>query len=860
MPEARYEIVRQLACGGMAEVLLARQNADDGSIKLVVLKRVLTHLAQNDGFLKMFAHEARIASQLRHPNIVQVLEVGEHEGLPVLVMERLEGADLLRLLQQCVTRRQSLGTAVSMAILAGAARGLGYAHRARSSDGRALRLIHRDISPHNVFITRDGGVKLLDFGIAKSAAHVGLTSTGQVKGKISYMSPEQIRSLPIDARSDLWSLGVVLWETLAGEKLFTRDNDAATLHAILHDPIPLLNRREAPGLDDLIARILQRDPAARIGTAEEIAAALEGMLEAMRSGPPTKLVAQRVASLVPAISPEFDLARPAAPSQEVVTLAVGPGGTPPAKRAPTLAAQPVAPALNRYSKQQQPPARSYDDDVAVDEEPTQMDMPTVTATSAPPEDEATRAVPLPGYDEEPVARAPSRPSQLPLSAPPMSMSMARPATTPPPPPRNAQPSRPPPNPGPARPPVNPRSRTSTVMGTGAVPPHMAHPSMLADEVDPPTAQLARPATLAPPRAAAPMPFAMASSPMHSSPMHSSPQPPPNDLFGPVPYQGPDSVPPFDPQGVHSLRPGAPSPFSNNPLAGFAARSPDTFVAAEIARPAPPPPARPLRWLAAAGSLMLAAALGVVVTQRLRSTPTPRAPMAVSEPMPVIHVPESTPPVAAPVAVAAPAPAPVAVAAPAPAPVAVVVPAPAPAPAPVAAVAPVAVAAPAPAPAPVAVAAPVVVAVPAPAPAPAPVAVPAPAPAPAPVAVAAPAPAPVAVAAPVRPAAVVRPRVVATAPAPATTTRVAAAARPTPAARPSPLVDPFDTPAAPARPRTAPTPVARTAAPTPVARTAAPRAADPFTNVYSDPTQRRPVARPRVQAPPSAHTGAIITEF
>ncbi|MBK8696732.1 MAG: protein kinase, partial [Deltaproteobacteria bacterium] len=285
MPEARYEIVRQLACGGMAEVLLARQNADDGSIKLVVLKRVLTHLAQNDGFLKMFAHEARIASQLRHPNIVQVLEVGEHEGLPVLVMERLEGADLLRLLQQCVTRRQSLGTAVSMAILAGAARGLGYAHRARSSDGRALRLIHRDISPHNVFITRDGGVKLLDFGIAKSAAHVGLTSTGQVKGKISYMSPEQIRSLPIDARSDLWSLGVVLWETLAGEKLFTRDNDAATLHAILHDPIPLLNRREAPGLDDLIARILQRDPAARIGTAEEIAAALEGMLEAMRSSP-----------------------------------------------------------------------------------------------------------------------------------------------------------------------------------------------------------------------------------------------------------------------------------------------------------------------------------------------------------------------------------------------------------------------------------------------------------------------------------------------------------------------------------------------------------------------------------------------
>ena len=837
MPEARFEIVRQLACGGMAEVLLARQNADDGTIKLVVLKRVLTHLAQNDGFLKMFAHEARIASQLRHPNIVQVLEVGEHEGLPVLVMERLEGADLLRLLQQCVTRRQSLGTAVSMAILAGAARGLGYAHRARSSDGRALRLIHRDISPHNVFVTRDGGVKLLDFGIAKSAAHVGLTSTGQVKGKISYMSPEQIRSLPIDARSDLWSLGVVLWETLAGEKLFTRDNDAATLHAILHDPIPPLNRREAPGLDELIARILQRDPAARIGTAEEIATALESMLEAMRSGPPARLVAQRVASLVPAISPEFDLARPAAPSQEVVTLAVGAGGPASQKRAPTLAAHPVAPALNRYSKPQ-PPSRSYEDDVAVDDEPTQMDMPTTTTSSAPPDDEATRAVPIP---DEPIGRAPPRPSQLPLAPPPMPMGRA--SAPPPAPPHHAsQPPRPPPSPGPARPPINPRSRTSTVMGTGSAP-APTHAAMMPDEVDPPTAQLARPATLAPPRPGPPMPFAMAASP---TPMPASP--PPNDLFGPVPTPGPDSIPPTG----NSLRPGTASPFSSNPLAGFAARSPDTFVAAEIARPTAPPPARPLRWLVAAGSLVLAAAVGVGVTQRMRFSSTPRAPMAASEPMPVIHVPETTPPAAAPAPVA-PAPAPVAAAEPAAAPAPV-----APAPEPVAAPAPVAVAAPAPAPAPVA------------APPPAPVA--APAPAPARVAVAAPAPAP---------AAAARPRVVAAArpaptstllpdPLPAAPTRVATAAapRPAPAARTSPLVDPFDTTAAPARPRTTPTPVARTAAPaapTPVARTAtvaapAPRANDPFTNVYSDPTQRRPVARPRVQAPPSAHTGAIITEF
>ncbi|MEZ4394689.1 MAG: protein kinase, partial [Polyangiales bacterium] len=453
MTQARYEIIRQIASGGMAEVLLAHRHGPDGRAEQVVLKRVLPHLSSENAFLDMFGREARLASELHHSNIVQVLEVGELDGLPFIAMERLDGADLLRLLQQCALKRQPLGTAAALAIIAAAARGLGYAHRARGRDGRALRVIHRDVSPHNLFVTRDGGVKLLDFGIAKSAAHVGLTGTGQVKGKISYIAPEQIRAQPIDARSDLWSLGVVLWEAVAGEKLFTRDNDAATLHAVLQDPVPALRRTEAPGLDELIHAILQRDPNQRVATAEEIASYLDAILQSMRVTHPERVIAQRVAALVPETDPALDLRRPTpAPAAEVILASSRPMPRP-------------APREDAHPR-------------ALFDEPTQTEVSldpsehTTMVNTELPDDEHTVAMAIPPADfgvprasSGPVARHPKLTLDEPATVPArraMTMSMptiarraSDPARTGPRPPPTLPPER-----ASTRPPTLPPSRKS----------------------------------------------------------------------------------------------------------------------------------------------------------------------------------------------------------------------------------------------------------------------------------------------------------------------------------------------------------------------------------------------------------------
>ncbi len=266
----RYEIVAPLAGGGMAEILLARVVGPHGFDRPAVVKRILPHLAQNPTFVAMFLDEARIVANIRHPNVVQVDELGEHDGELYLAMEYLEGESVGALLGRMLLRGQSIDAGLAAHIVAEACAGLHAAHELTDGSGTKQNLVHRDVSPQNVFLTYDGDVKLLDFGVAKVKDRLCQTEVGEIKGKFGYMSPEQCRGMELDRRSDIFSLGIVFFETLCGRRLFKRDNGLVAMKAICSSAIPAL-REVAPGcpegLEAICMRALSRDRSTRYGTA-----------------------------------------------------------------------------------------------------------------------------------------------------------------------------------------------------------------------------------------------------------------------------------------------------------------------------------------------------------------------------------------------------------------------------------------------------------------------------------------------------------------------------------------------------------------------------------------------------------------
>src|SRR5215831_958870 len=231
----RYQIIGRLATGGMAEVYLALSGDLPGFRTLVVVKRILPHLASNAQFIRMFLDEARLAALLDHPNIVRIIEVG-HDGEDYfLVMELVQGKPLSAVLRKAAREHRPPTPALTSYLISQAAHGLAYAHTLTDGDGRALGVVHRDVSPQNVLISFEGAVKMIDFGVARAFGRVAHTSPGGLKGKIDYMSPEQASAEEVDHRADVFALGVVLWEALTGRRLFRRETELATMRAIVDD-------------------------------------------------------------------------------------------------------------------------------------------------------------------------------------------------------------------------------------------------------------------------------------------------------------------------------------------------------------------------------------------------------------------------------------------------------------------------------------------------------------------------------------------------------------------------------------------------------------------------------------------------
>lgn len=276
----RYEILGRLARGGMAEVYLARDTAADGTARHLVLKKVLPEMEDDQEFKRLFLDEGQLAVRLYHPNVCHVYECGEIEGTAYLAMEWLYGPTL-RTLMRKAGPQQGVPVPVGAWMMAQVAAALEYVHHARGVDGKPLNIVHRDVSPHNIMLSWDGEVKLLDFGIAKTTKAGSTAASGRLEGKAGYMSPEQARGLSLDARSDVFALGICLFEVLTGRALYKRDGHVATLTAIVEEPPPsarALNPKVPEALDAIVQKALAKAVEDRYQSAGELQHALEGYI------------------------------------------------------------------------------------------------------------------------------------------------------------------------------------------------------------------------------------------------------------------------------------------------------------------------------------------------------------------------------------------------------------------------------------------------------------------------------------------------------------------------------------------------------------------------------------------------------
>ncbi len=295
----KYLIIDKIAAGGLAELFKSKVSGAQGFEKLIAIKTILPHLAQDNELIRCFIDEAKLAALLNHQNIVQIYDFGDFEGTFYIAMQYLYGKDLRRVIDRAKEKNISIDLGYSLYITSLICSGLGYAHNLKDLEGEPLKLIHRDITPQNIIITYDGDVKIVDFGIAKAAARSTLTQVGTIKGKVAHMSPEQAAGQAIDHRSDIFSTGIILYELVTGKKLFT--GDTMEILAKVRDCKFELAEIAAPNLPEkvysIIHRALAKDPDKRYQSCAEIQSDLEDCIHGLTVWPTPRGLSQIMNSI-----------------------------------------------------------------------------------------------------------------------------------------------------------------------------------------------------------------------------------------------------------------------------------------------------------------------------------------------------------------------------------------------------------------------------------------------------------------------------------------------------------------------------------------------------------------------------------
>ncbi|MBI5538109.1 MAG: protein kinase [Deltaproteobacteria bacterium] len=279
--QQRYRVIEKLASGGMAEVFRAESAGIEGFKKKVAIKRVLGHLSKKQKFISMFLDEARLSAHLSHSNVVQVFDIGMGDNTYFIVMEFVDGADLKAIAENCRKNKREFPLESAVYIATKICEGLSYAHELTDQDGRPFGIVHRDVSPPNVLITKFGEVKIADFGLAKANNQLEKSEPGIIKGKFSYLSPEAATGQEVDSRTDIFAVGIILWELLAGRKLFQGESDYQTVQQVINAKVPSLhsiNPRIPAELDTVMRKALARESSERYLTAREFARDLTSLL------------------------------------------------------------------------------------------------------------------------------------------------------------------------------------------------------------------------------------------------------------------------------------------------------------------------------------------------------------------------------------------------------------------------------------------------------------------------------------------------------------------------------------------------------------------------------------------------------